>query len=201
MELLLLVRKLAVIVAGIALRDAFWTLVACLLSYAVLWKLLVRWKPYATQGSHFNARLVQAVILLLLVWRASRCGCRDMLYHVGVGFKLLSLLRVFQLAMVARLSGNIPVGLLVVLEGAWCALYFLTLAFLANACVVSRSACSPLLCAHHASVLCTIVFPSAGVSCDAEHTRADPGLHADERKGSIDAVESPPNRQIPAASG
>lgn len=66
-EAVLLARKLAVIVAGIAFQDAFWAVVTCLSSYILMWKVLIRWKPYATQGSQFDARLVQAVILLLLV--------------------------------------------------------------------------------------------------------------------------------------
>lgn len=67
MEALLLGRKLAVILAGIAFQDAFWAVVACLSTYMLVWKVLIVWKPYATQGSQFDARLVQAVILLLLV--------------------------------------------------------------------------------------------------------------------------------------
>lgn len=57
------------IVAGIAFQDAFWAVVACLISSIAAWKLLIRWKPYATQGGQFDARLVQAVIVLLQVSR------------------------------------------------------------------------------------------------------------------------------------
>lgn len=84
LEALLLLRKWAVIVAGIAFQDAFWAVVACLSSYIPMWRLLIRWKPYATQGSQFDARLVQAVILLLLVWLSSFAfqydGCEG-LFH------------------------------------------------------------------------------------------------------------------------
>lgn len=69
MEAVLITRKLAVIVLGVAFNDSFWAVVACLTTYIVMWKVLIRWKPYATQGSQFDARLVQAVILLLLVLR------------------------------------------------------------------------------------------------------------------------------------
>lgn len=60
-------RKLAVIVAGIAFQDSFWALIASLFSFVVVWRLLVRWKPYATQGNQFDTRLVQGIILLLMV--------------------------------------------------------------------------------------------------------------------------------------
>lgn len=60
-------RRLGVIVAGIAFQDAFWAVIACLSTYVIMWKALIRWKPYSTQGSQFDARLVQGVILLLLV--------------------------------------------------------------------------------------------------------------------------------------
>lgn len=69
MEALLLARKLAIIASGIAFQDAFWAVIACLATYGPMFKILIHWKPYATQGSQFDARLVQSVILLLLVRR------------------------------------------------------------------------------------------------------------------------------------
>lgn len=69
MEVLVFSRKLAVVVVGLAFQDSFWALIACLSSYILLWKIMIVWKPYATQGGQFDARLVQAVICVLLVRR------------------------------------------------------------------------------------------------------------------------------------
>ncbi len=80
-ELVLLCRKWGIMVAGVLMRDAFWALVVSLIMFAASWALIVHWKPFATHGSQFDARLVQVMMLLLQVLNGPlhdcmRCACR-----------------------------------------------------------------------------------------------------------------------------
>lgn len=148
MEFLLLARKVVLIVAGITFQDSFWVLIACISSYALMWMVLIRWKPYATQGSQFDARFVQAVILMLLVrhpevlrfnwshWNVH--GFVMLNFRFGFLLFLLPPRVALQLLMLARSSDNIPGRVLLWLEAAWCTLYFATIAYLSISCFVSE---------------------------------------------------------------
>lgn len=136
MEALLMARRLAIIVAGIAFQDAFWAVVACLSTYIVMWKVIIVWKPYATQGSQFDARLVQAVILLLLVRIGTFCMWA-LYFFLIIAVSSYHPRAAVQLLMLARLNGNFPPRFLLALEIAWCFLYFSTMSHIAVACIVS----------------------------------------------------------------
>ena len=53
-------------VAGISLRGSYWTLLACVFMYGLIYFMIVRWKPFSME-SQFDARLVQVVLLLFAV--------------------------------------------------------------------------------------------------------------------------------------
>ena len=73
-ELLLLLRKWAIMIAGITLKNAYWVLLVCVLVHVVVWIVLIRWKPFSTYGSQFHARATQALLLLFTVTVTSMCA-------------------------------------------------------------------------------------------------------------------------------
>ena len=66
-ELLLLLRKWAIMIAGIALKSMYWVLLVCVLLHVVIWIVIVRWKPFSMYGSQFHARATQVLLLLFTV--------------------------------------------------------------------------------------------------------------------------------------
>ena len=66
-ELLLLLRKWAIMIAGISLKNAYWVLLVCVLGHVVGWIVLIRWKPFSTFGTQFHARTTQLMLLLFMV--------------------------------------------------------------------------------------------------------------------------------------
>jgi hypothetical protein len=73
-ELLLLLRKWAIMVAGISFKSAYWVLLVCVLVHIVVWIVLIRWKPFSTYGSQFHARATQVMLLLFMVTAISMCS-------------------------------------------------------------------------------------------------------------------------------
>ncbi len=53
-------------IAGISLHGSYWTLLACVLMYALVYFMIVGWKPFSME-SQFDARLVQVALLLFAV--------------------------------------------------------------------------------------------------------------------------------------
>ncbi len=66
-ELVLLLRKWLIMIAGISFQSAYWALLVCVLLHVALWFVLVRWKPFATYGSQFHGRSTQVLLLLFMV--------------------------------------------------------------------------------------------------------------------------------------
>ena len=84
-ELLLLTRKWVILLPGVLFRDAFWSLVVSTVMFVIAWATIVRWKPFATHGSQFDARLTQVALLVLQVCGSVPAGlCSYVVGFVGL---------------------------------------------------------------------------------------------------------------------
>ena len=62
------------VTAGVALHGSYWTLLACIAMYGLIYFIIVRGKPFSME-SQFDARLTQ-VALLFVVSSVISCSLR-----------------------------------------------------------------------------------------------------------------------------
>lgn len=73
-EFLLLARKWALVLIGLVIHDPVLAVLTALSMSAILWTVLVQWKPYANTADQFSVRLAHVTIItqnLVLVLQAS----------------------------------------------------------------------------------------------------------------------------------